>query len=490
MLNLNGDSIPYFRELNKTQLTKIESISKLYTCKNGDVIFLQGELCQSWIIVNEGSLLCRKRVDETVVEEEIILSGDSYDFESTIKNNVTSKSLEAIEDCSILVVDILGLKKIAQKNPIIISLIKIQLSDKYESIWEDNILKKEKKVPGYNYIIKKCWLWTFIRVFPITLITIGSLFFLPFLKVYFILVCALAHLLYFLNSRLSYLEINKEIAFKREFHLIKISSASQSIPLEKIEGSGIIYTNKLYKLFKLGELTIRSTTVNLTLSGVHNPERVIKEIDNFKFNKINIDKAIEVSTFKNLYCKKNNLFYIESSLEYDQFSIFTFRKSFIYFLVRTLPAFFIFLITSIGLYYLFDIVQIFLLNIPTVLLSIWHFWDWINDKYAFEGDKVIDIEKRPFWGKEQRIVADIFSVQSIYKEQKHLFQILFNYGDIKILTLGGEILYPSINNPNKVINNLYLVKKYYHSRKENLEKQERQEEFLNYTKYYQELSRK
>lgn len=131
----------------------------------------------------------------------------------------------------------------------------------------------------------------------------------------------------------------------------------------------------------------------------------------------------------------------------------------------------------------------FIINIPTTFMLLWHFIDWINDRYAFEGDKIIDIEKKPFLGKEKRIEADIKSIQSIKKEQKNIFEILFNFGNIEIVTFGGKITYPSINNPDKVIDNLYLVKKYFYSKEETKNKLQRQEEFLNYTKYYQELTK-
>ncbi|OQY39514.1 MAG: hypothetical protein B6229_03575 [Spirochaetaceae bacterium 4572_7] len=131
----------------------------------------------------------------------------------------------------------------------------------------------------------------------------------------------------------------------------------------------------------------------------------------------------------------------------------------------------------------------FLFNIFSLSYFLWHLGDWLNDRYAFEGAKVVDIEKKPLWGKERRIEADLVSVQSIRKEQKNFIELLFNYGTIEIETLGGKIIYPFIHNPDRVIENLYLVKQYYYSMQESRNKIERQEEFLNYTKYYQELSK-
>ena len=137
-----------------------------------------------------------------------------------------------------------------------------------------------------------------------------------------------------------------------------------------------------------------------------------------------------------------------------------------------------------------DLKVLFLLT-PIFFIIWWLIVDWLNDKYAFEGDKIIDIEKKkPLFGKEVRIEADLVSIQSVKKIQKNIFEILFNFGNIEITILGGKIIYPSINNPDKVIDNLYLVKKYYFSKEENRSRVLRQEEFLNYTEYYQELAKK
>lgn len=496
MLDLLGDYIPYFRELNSTQLKLVEKITKQYSCKSGDIVYLQGEYCQNWIIVSSGKFISKKRVNDTITEENIILEGESFDFVPTIEHSVTESSLEALTESSVLVIDILGLKKLAKRNPILISLIKTQLADQEANLWENSLMRQKNL--KQNYIFRKSFFWSLLKISPLTIMTIIlSLFVNNFVtnsnKGYWVLALLgssfIVTILYYLNSLLCYIELNKELIIKRQISLKKISSVNNSIPMDKVLGVKVTFKNRALKILNIGEITVDSPMDNLALNGIYNPKAVVNEIDSFRFNNVSVDKAIELSSFKYLFSKQNGLFYIENQLENDDISIFSFRKSIVIFLLKAMPPFIVFLLSSIGLHFIFNDIRIFYINIPTVLLIFWHYRDWSNDRYAFEGDKVIDIEKTPLWGKESRIVADINSIQGIKKEQKNFFEILFNFGNIEVDIMGSKIVYPSINNPDKVIDNLYLVKKYYLSKKESLDKMQRQEEFLNYTKYYQELTK-
>ncbi|MGL1893773.1 MAG: cyclic nucleotide-binding domain-containing protein [Spirochaetaceae bacterium] len=497
MLDLKGSYTPYFRELDDSQIKEIEKISTTYQCQSGDIIYLQGEYCQNWVIINSGNFMTRETVDGVVIEEKILLEGQSFDFESTIKNSITSRSLEALGDSSIVVISTLGLKKISKKNPIISSLIKSSLGE-YKSIWENYISKSKSRIESVSYRIKKSLLSVLISSIPLLLMfsLIDFVIFMVFLNglnfVFFvslIIIGVFIFLITLVNSRLTFIELNREQIVKREFSVKKISSQYDSIPIEKIQSTSVLYNNRFFRLFRIGEVVIESPTNKISIDGVFRPESVISDISDYTKFTVFIDKAIELASFKLLFSKDKGLFYIESNLERDENSIFTFRKSIVYLLARSLPPFLIFLFSSIGLYVLFQEPRIFYINIPTLILLLWNYRDWGNDKYSFEGDKIIDIEKKPLWGKEIRIEADITSVMSIKKEQKHFLQLLFNYGDIEVDTFGGKIVYPSIYNPDKVIDNLYVVKKYFYSKKENREKIQRQEEFINFTKYYQELTK-
>ncbi|QEN04831.1 hypothetical protein EW093_08985 [Thiospirochaeta perfilievii] len=498
MLNLKADLNPYFRELSETQLERILEITKEYNCKNGDLVYLQGEFCQNLIIVNSGSFLYRKKDQDVVIEEGVLLEGQFYDFESILVNSVTSCSLEAISEASLLVIDILGLKRLSRKKPIIPSLIKLQLPEKEAEIWTDTVLKREKVKKELHYKISRSFLWVLKKVLPyavaIGLLILLSSFFIKdpsFKKVYtiYFICCLLGTALYYLNSKLIFIELDRTIVSKKSFNIFNVTKEHISIPIEKIEAVRSIYTSRLSRILNIGDISIDSPVEKLYLKGVYNPNKIVDDLNKYRNHRVNIDKAIDLSSFKYLLCKQNSKFIIENQIERDEHQIFAFRKSIIFFLIRSIPSLFVFISSTMFLYLLFEKAVILYLNLPVLFVVLWNFIDWSNDKYAFEGDKIIDIEKKPFLGKEKRIEADIKSIQSIKKEQKNIFQVLFNYGDIEISTISGKITYPSITNPDRVIDNLYLIKQYYYSKEESKNKLLRQEEFLNYTKYYQELNK-
>lgn len=488
--------LQYFSELNRPQVQKIQSISSVYNCKNGDNVYLQGEFCQNWIIILEGSFVTRKKDGEKILNENILLEGDSFDFHSIMMNSITSSSLESVGDSKLLVVDILGLRRLYKKAPFLISLIREVFTEEEKHAFDISLNNKGDYVRYKSYKIRTSIYMLFINqfIFFIGTILLGLLIKSKFdLKnVYYFAgglfwLCILISR--YLIKSLTFVEITSDLVSKKSFNILKGSNIHISSPLDKVVGTKILFRSRLYKLLNIGDLIMDTATGDISISGVFNPGRNLIFIENFRINRNAVNSAIDLSSFKNLYCKKNDLFFIESQMEEKGSGNFKFRKSFTVFLFKTFPPMLIFIIISISGYIVFKVPYLLVINLITIVYTLWQLQDWINDKYAFEGSKVIDIEKKPLWGKEKRIEADITSVQSIKKVQKNFIEYLLNYGSIEIETLGENITYPYIHNPDKVIENLYLVKAYYYSKRKSQEKLERQEEFLNYSRYLQELSK-
>lgn len=487
MIDLHRPYIPYFRDLNRSQIEKILPLCKVYDCKTGDIISLQGEFCQSWIILYRGTFRQKVKDPNNNISEKILLEGESFDFTSIFKSSITDSSLEAIEESSILVLDIVALRNLAKKRPDILALIKLNLTPSEAENWELGVMKgdyhKKRDFNRFRSSIIQHLLFCTMFL-PIPLI-IGLIW--PEITLYGVLGWFLILLLSYLKGRLIYLDVNSDFITKSEFSLRNGSLKNDTIPIDKVDNISVEFRNILYKWCRIGSIKVKSSFEELSLSGVFKPEKVRSIIDQIKSSRINIDRAVEIMSFKQLYNRKKGLFTLPTALESDINSSFQFRKSIVYFLVRVLPPLLVFGVFSSLLLYLFKSYYMLLLNIPSIFITVWHFWDWSNDKYAFEGNRVIDIERRPFWGREVRLEVDINSVEGIKKEQKHFLQVLFNYGDIELLSMGNTVLYPSISKPDKVIKHLYLFKKYYQYKREVTQKMERQEEFFDNSMIYQEL---
>ncbi len=499
MIESFNNSITIFRSLNNNQVKKIENISRIYNCKNGDIIFLQGEYCNSLIIVYSGSFLIRKRENDKIIDERIIHQGDIFDFKEIVTNSITSYSLEAIERSSLLSVDIIGLKRLGKKDPVLLSLIKEEMWEDNKKIWDDcflkSTIKSKNRVLKINRSMRNALKNSFI--YFLIIFFIANITTILFQKSNIVMANFIAGSLFFLivffnylKYKLEFLEFNSEYAILKQITLRKISTTNKSIPIENIISTKILYRNRIDNILNLGEIVIESGGDKISLSGVYNPGSAIDKLNSFRERISSLNKAISITSFRYLFNKKQNLFNMENYLEQNSSQAFVFRKSLFLFFLKTVPFLLIFLLSSLILCYLFNSYIFLTVNIPIVFFAYWFYVDWNNDIYSFEGGKILDIEKKPFWGKEIRIESDITLIQSVKKIQRNMLEIILNYGDIELKTQNDTIIYPFISNPDSVIENLYLIKKYYYTKKESIERLKRQEEFVDYTKYYQELNRK
>ena len=281
MADLNSSFIPYFRELTKNQLEKIECITREYECNDGDLVFLQGEYCKSLIIVNKGSFLSRIKNNNEIKSENIYLEGEIYDFESIIKNSITSSTFESIGKSSFFVIDILALKKLSQKNPIITSLIKLQLQNNILDLWDEYILKKSNKIKELRVVFTRSFLWSIIRFIPVVLLLTVLLFLVInkidlkrqhlVLFVYFSINLFL-YLAIYLNSKLTRIDINREVIVKKCFTLSNVSKEYTSIPIEKIQSVKTLFSKRFLRIISLGTIEVESASEKLQLDGVFNPK--------------------------------------------------------------------------------------------------------------------------------------------------------------------------------------------------------------------------
>jgi CRP-like cAMP-binding protein/membrane protein YdbS with pleckstrin-like domain len=90
------------------------------------------------------------------------------------------------------------------------------------------------------------------------------------------------------------------------------------------------------------------------------------------------------------------------------------------------------------------------LIIPVIWL-VWQFADWQNDTYIITATHIIDIEKRPFFGREERREADLERVQNIAVSIPGLLARLLNFGSVEIETAGEEpFTFDLVRDPNGV----------------------------------------
>ena len=88
-----------------------------------------------------------------------------------------------------------------------------------------------------------------------------------------------------------------------------------------------------------------------------------------------------------------------------------------------------------------------------ILIEFFMLWyryeDWHNDRYIMTDDKITDIVKLPFGFDETQSVVEIRNVQDTEYEKRGVFANWFNFGTVKITTVGGPaLIFKNVPNPN------------------------------------------
>jgi|GEM_PF-419969 len=81
----------------------------------------------------------------------------------------------------------------------------------------------------------------------------------------------------------------------------------------------------------------------------------------------------------------------------------------------------------------------------------WEFTDWGNDVYIVTDDRIIDVEKRPWFFEEHRRDASLGNIQNVSFKIPNFVASLFNYGNVIAQTAGaGEFTFDHVPYPSDV----------------------------------------
>jgi CRP-like cAMP-binding protein/membrane protein YdbS with pleckstrin-like domain len=82
---------------------------------------------------------------------------------------------------------------------------------------------------------------------------------------------------------------------------------------------------------------------------------------------------------------------------------------------------------------------------------VWRFSNWQNDTFHISSTRIIDIDKRPFFGREERREADLERVQNITVTVPGPLGRLLRYGSVVIETAGEDpFTFDTVSKPNEV----------------------------------------
>lgn len=86
----------------------------------------------------------------------------------------------------------------------------------------------------------------------------------------------------------------------------------------------------------------------------------------------------------------------------------------------------------------------------------WEFLDWADDRLTLQGDKIVLVHRRPFWGGEVRQEGNLDQVQQVGVRKESLAAMVFDFGTVTIsLGAGDPLVFEEASHPEWVQNEIF-----------------------------------
>ncbi len=119
---------------------------------------------------------------------------------------------------------------------------------------------------------------------------------------------------------------------------------------------------------------------------------------------------------------------------------------------------------------------------------LWEFDDWQNDIYQVTPTRIIDVERLPFYLREDRREASLGMIQNISLEIPDFMAKLLNYGSVTIETAGaGAFTFDLIKDPRNVQAEIFRRVEAFQNRQRQAEMERHQAEMLDWFSVYDQV---
>jgi len=119
---------------------------------------------------------------------------------------------------------------------------------------------------------------------------------------------------------------------------------------------------------------------------------------------------------------------------------------------------------------------------------LWKFDDWQNDIYQVTTTRIIDVERLPFYLREDRREASLDVIQNINLEIPGFLAKLLNYGSVTIETAGaGAFTFNLVKDPRSVQAEIFRRVEDFQSQQRQNEVERHQAELLDWFSVYDQI---
>lgn len=288
--------------------------------------------------------------------------------------------------------------------------------------------------------------------------------------------------------------------------------AREEMPLGSIQGVEVVWPSMLSRLIGYGDLIVQSAGQGeIVLSGIPQPDHLREEIlsrvaplsAKTVTEKAIVEKPVAaVSTITTPPSPRAPVTeYFLPRLRVEEEGRVTWRKHW-YVLLQKMagPLAFLIFILAVGLAVALDLPLTRFLPASTaltlagllagvaVLLILYQYDDWRNDIYVLTPDRIIDIDKKPLFLREERREASLGMVQDVRYVIPGFLANMLNTGNVVIETAAkeGSFTFDWVHDPRRVQQEIFAQLEAYREREREKERQARLEEVREILAAYRE----
>ncbi len=537
-----------FQDLKQNELNAIAKLVSRQRFREGELICEQGRPGHLMYFVESGELTVH-HVDPHGIEHQVdvMTGGDYFGETSLLLGEPRDATVRVAQEATLLSIDRNDFKPLLKEQPSILSNLNMRqdVADKYyaktfkgQKLEEIVIISENKHIailiknlifPLFvlGVVIGGSSYWLSLTGWSIISLAIsGLLLFLPLIFIVYLLVDQLNDNYIVTNRRVLHIE---EVPFVIE---VRVEAM-----LDDIQDIQQLQEGPLAHWLNYGNLVIETAgeTGHVVFRDIPNPSKTREEIFRQRDRTKSWVKARERAAIRGdlrehfgLYMpegelaesqlssdeKKRRWFkspawldtllqtlsFFSPRLRSEQGDTITWRKHWIA-LVKpiSLPTLCIFIVTSIA-FFLFrfssldgTLILIFY-GATIVILFPWWLWvfdDWQNDIYQVTSTRVIDVERLPFYLREERREANLGSIQNVSLEIPGILGKLLNFGSVKIETAAsGAFTFLYVKDPHAVQAEIFRRKQAYEARLRQEEMRRHRNELLDWFAVYDQFRRK
>ncbi|WP_037571421.1 hypothetical protein [Spirochaeta cellobiosiphila] len=310
---------------------------------------------------------------------------------------------------------------------------------------------------------------------------------------------------------LEYISLDEKVLYYSKLSLFPLTKRGSKILYSDIQSLKLGYPNFLCKLFKLNRLEIitSNTHDNISMFPVASGDKIQQHIkrkqedeeqysegrkrllirvlmeEHFNLNHWKLRPLRSIKEKKRLFRRKSHRLhsYFFLFIPWKQVidgNTFRFRKHFLNLFIKVLPFL---IITALygGIAFSFPYLRPYGYVLLLMFVPLGYIWeDWRNDVYELGPQRLLDIEKKPLWIKEEIQELDLNKIVSVEIQKKGFSSLLFDYGDLIVRTVGQQgtpLTFKSIPHP------LWVQERILDCKEEIIKKQEMNQRMERFKEY-------